>query len=324
MGAPRSRRWNPDAAPTRARTARATRPRPALASVQGTAAQGEGDPASRGGAGRGGERGREGRLDPADGDRGRGRTDAQRDSREGGRGGDAASDQPAAEPLAGAGLAALDRADRPAEVAGRLLVGQALEVAEDQGRPIRAGEAIDLLVDQEDHPVVPRRLDRAGGRRLRVPALVMPTPRIGDPQAGRGPHGDGVEPGPERVADPEGLRPQCQRQEDGLEGILDVVLVAERGPAGAPDHRPVALEQGLERRGRLPPRRSRPAHRSRSWASVSPATAPPAKAERIWRRAALSEPLGTGRAPGVIAAMSRVIHRGMTPVPSFPRKCVGA
>ena len=51
-----------------------------------------------------------------------------------GRRAESAADQSLAEPVPAAGLAALDRPDRPAEPAGGLLVGEPFEVAEDHGR----------------------------------------------------------------------------------------------------------------------------------------------------------------------------------------------
>ncbi len=50
-------------------------------------------------------------------------------------GSDAAADHPAAQVLAASGQAALDRADRPAEQARRLLVGAAFQVAKDRPEP---------------------------------------------------------------------------------------------------------------------------------------------------------------------------------------------
>ena len=58
-----------------------------------------------------------------------------------------------------------------------------------------------------------------------------------------------MEPGADRVADPERPGLAGQDEEDGLEGVLGLVLVAERGAADAPDHRPVPLDQRGE--GRL-------------------------------------------------------------------------
>ena len=55
-----------------------------------------------------------------------------------------------------------------------------------------------------------------------------------------------MEPGAERVADPERPRLADQDQEGGLEGVLGVVRVAEDAPADAQDHRPVPLDQGRE------------------------------------------------------------------------------
>ena len=58
-----------------------------------------------------------------------------------------------------------------------------------------------------------------------------------------------MEPGADRVADPERAGLAGQDEEDGLEGVLGLVLVAEGGAADPPDHRPVPLDQRGE--GRL-------------------------------------------------------------------------
>ncbi len=57
-----------------------------------------------------------------------------------------------------------------------------------------------------------------------------------------------MQPGAERAADPEPSGSAGQEQEYGLEGILRRVLVPQDAATGAPDHRPVPLDQGRERR----------------------------------------------------------------------------
>src|SRR5204863_282319 len=51
------------------------------------------------------------------------------------------------EAVAAPGEAAPDGPDGPSELAGGLVVGQAFEVAEDQGGPVLLGEAAELLVE---------------------------------------------------------------------------------------------------------------------------------------------------------------------------------
>ena len=64
----------------------------------------------------------------------------------------------------------------------------------------------------------------------------------------RDPPGDAVEPGPQHVAlaDRPGLLDQDQERR--LEGIGDVVRIVQDAPADAQHHRPVPMEDRLERR----------------------------------------------------------------------------
>ncbi len=66
------------------------------------------------------------------------------------------------------------------------------------------------------------------------------------PGTGRGPVGDLMQPGAERIPHPEPARPLHQDQERGLEGVLRVVRVGQHAPADPHDHRPVALDQDRE------------------------------------------------------------------------------
>jgi hypothetical protein len=58
--------------------------------------------------------------------------------------------QPMTQPLAAARLAALDRPDRPSQMARGLLVGNTLEVAKDHGRPETIGHPVDFFM--KNHP----------------------------------------------------------------------------------------------------------------------------------------------------------------------------
>ena len=60
--------------------------------------------------------------------------------------------------------------------------------------------------------------------------------------------GDAVEPGGERVGRSDRAGRAGEDQERRLGGILGLVVVAGDLPAGAPDHRPVPLDEGRERR----------------------------------------------------------------------------
>ena len=159
--------------------------------------------------------------------------------------GDAAAEQAVAEASAAPRQPALDRADRPAQVPRGLLVGAALEVAEDDRRAVTFGEPVDLLVQQ------PLQLDVAarGGspaRRHRRAPLEATVAGGRRPGARRGPVGDLVQPGAERIPHPEPARPLHQDQERGLEGVLGVVRVSQHAPADPQDHRPVPLHQDRE------------------------------------------------------------------------------
>src|SRR5262249_35735207 len=58
--------------------------------------------------------------------------------------------------------------------------------------------------------------------------------------------GDAVEPVADLLPRHDRGRAAGEDEEGGLEGVLGVVVVAEDPAADAPDHRPVALHQGLE------------------------------------------------------------------------------
>ena len=114
-------------------------------------------------------------------------------------------------------------------------------------------------------------------------ALLPPAP-AGDllPCTPRRPDRDPVQPVAQQVgvADRPGLA--GQDEEDGLEGVLGMLHVAQELPADAQHHRPVPADQ--RREGGLAGRASRPAmNRSRSWRSESPATEPPSKSDPICR-----------------------------------------
>src|SRR3954452_1286520 len=95
--------------------------------------------------------------------------------------------------------------------------------------------------------VISLALDGASRRLLvRTTLLMLPSGRR-RAGAGRDAAGDRVEPGPQRVAHPERAGSTPQDQEGRLEGVVGVVLIAQEGPAGAEDHRPVPLDQGGER-----------------------------------------------------------------------------
>ena len=112
----------------------------------------------------------------------------------------------------------------------------------------------DLLVDDAQHVVALGRgcgshggllRDRLAARRL----LVRPLPARLGPRPHRHPSGDAVQPGPQPAGVADRAGPLHQHQERRLEGVLDVVRVAEDPPADAQHHRAVQCHQRVE--GRL-------------------------------------------------------------------------
>ena len=189
---------------------------------------------------------------------------------------------------------ALDRADRPAQVPRRLLMGAALEVAEHHRRAVPLGQPLDLLVEE------PLQLDVATRRVSRVPAFgrVLFEATAGgrrSPGARRGPKGHLMQPGAERVAHPEPARLLHQDQEGRLERVLGVVRVGQRrrGRPAGPSAR--AARPGRRRPARRPrPGRSRTAPGAGRRSARG--SAPTLKSVRSCRRTAPSFPMATAGA----------------------------
>ena len=133
---------------------------------------------------------------------------------------------------------------------------------------------------------------------------------------GRDPQRHSVQPGRHRTPTTDRPRPDGQDQERGLEGVLDLVAIAEHGAADAEHHRPVSGQQGGEGKlGRLVVVAERAANRSRSSTSLRAAGVP------VWNRAdrylgtALDCPAITARVPrenqpGVSLLFSSVTRDG--------------
>ena len=158
--------------------------------------------------------------------------------------------QPRAEPIARPGEPAAHRSDRPAQLLRRHLVGQALEVAEDDDCPVFLRQPTDLLMDRPgciiiEHGVALRAFGRQG-RHGRPQSLVpLATHRAGTLGGGDS-HRHAVQPGRHRPAPADGMRPDRQDQECGLEGVVNVVGIGQRGAADAQDHGPVSGHEGGE------------------------------------------------------------------------------
>ena len=113
----------------------------------------------------------------------------------------------------------------------------------------------------------------------RTPSILGPAP-AGEPspRLARRPQRDAVEPVAQQLGLAERPGLAGQHEEDGLEGVLGVLVVAQELPADAQHHRPVAGHQGGERglAGLVVPPA---ANRSRSCRSESPAAEPPSKSD---------------------------------------------
>ena len=140
-----------------------------------------------------------------------------------------------------------------AEPPGRLLVGQALQVAEDDGRAVSSGKAADsssrIGASRRPRPGASGAAGSSRHARASPPGRLDAGPH-GDPP------GDPVEPRAERVAlaDRPGLADQDEERR--LEGVLRVVRVAQHAAADPQDHRPVPAQDSLE--GRLVPAAGEP------------------------------------------------------------------
>jgi len=141
-------------------------------------------------------------------------------------------------------------ADRAAEPASGLVVGQPFQVTEDDWRSERARQPGQFLVEHVPKLV----LAVVFGRSIRDDLgpiqprhlVEMPTGRAGS-RPDRDPMGNSVQPVAHEVAVADRTRAPNQDEESGLEGILDVLIVTENSSANTQDHRPVPRHQGGER-----------------------------------------------------------------------------
>ncbi len=133
----------------------------------------------------------------------------------------------------------IDCPDGTAEFPGRLGAGHPFEAAQHERRPHSLREALQLLVNRAGQ--FPVRFGRGGhvARQTGRPASGF--------QIDRSVHRDLVQPPCDGLPATESAGRLCQREERGLEGVLDVLLVAEDAATGGPDHRPVPPDQHLER-----------------------------------------------------------------------------
>ena len=145
-----------------------------------------------------------------------------------------------------------DRADRATEPASGFLVGQALQVAEDDRDPVpsrQAGQPLVELLAQIGPRFVGRRV---GGRLHGVAHLSGSPPERGGPGPCRDPSAHPVEPGAQRHVDADGPGPSEQDHEGRLERVLNIMGIVQVASADAQDHRAMALDDRLECRLRGP------------------------------------------------------------------------
>ena len=145
-------------------------------------------------------------------------------------------------------------ADGPSQALRRLVEGQTLEVAEHHRQAEGPWQAIDLpvqglgLLAVEEDPIG----RRGGGGRRGLPreARFLGPLTAAEPEACalRRAHGDAVEPLTQQVGLAQRPGLFVQDEEDGLEGVLGLVPVAEELPADAQNHRPVAGDKRGESR----------------------------------------------------------------------------
>ena len=131
---------------------------------------------------------------------------------------------------------------------------QAAEVAEDDRRPERLGQASHRLVERRQN-LGSSWVVGEDGRPIERGSTPLAAAQPLSPGAGLGgdPPTDPVEPAPERITDADRPGATGQDQEGGLEGVVGVGRV-EQGPAAdAPDQRAVPGHESFERHLRRAP-----------------------------------------------------------------------
>jgi hypothetical protein len=150
---------------------------------------------------------------------------------------EAAACQPLRQERPPSGQPAGDRPFRTAEFSGGLLAPLALQVAQDDGRPVAFGKCGQLPIKHLPQVVASRgrRLHPRGG-----PRLLRTPPGHRSPSLQGRPVGHTVQPGPEARPLVDRRRPADEDEEGGLEGVLGVVIVAQDATADPEHHRAVA------------------------------------------------------------------------------------
>jgi hypothetical protein len=161
----------------------------------------------------------------------------------------AAPGQPPAQGVPAARQPRLERPRVPAQAARRLVLREPFEVTEQQRHPLRLREPRQFLVEQAAQLAPGDVLGRVGGVYTRAGDVRRGPPTLAPGQGlARQAVGDAVQPAADRLAASDRRGLARQDQEGGLEGVLGIVGVAEDAAADAEHHRPVAADEGLERR----------------------------------------------------------------------------
>lgn len=151
------------------------------------------------------------------------------------------------------GDAAAYRADRAAELMGRLLLGRTLPVAEQDHGPVFLRQSADLLLDERVMSGLIETFVGIGrGGRIRDkpdPALFrLPPPRPIDACPGCNPSGNPVQPACDRIKLADRSTLLDQHQKSGLESVFRILKTAQDVAADPQHHGPMPRDQGLEGR----------------------------------------------------------------------------
>jgi hypothetical protein len=131
-------------------------------------------------------------------------------------------------------------------LAGGLLARGPVQVAQHQRGAVPVRQAVQLAVECVEQLAGAQVRQRVGAGPGRREALETGAPGGGSPELPRGVAGHAVEPARRRLARTNRPRVAGQPQEGRLKGVFGVRGARREPAAHAPDHRPVAAEQGGE------------------------------------------------------------------------------
>jgi hypothetical protein len=129
---------------------------------------------------------------------------------------------------------------------GRLLTALALQVAKHDRRAVVGRQTIDLLVEggEQFGRETWFGFIRSNDREI---AFDNPSADLNRPYPCGRPARYAMQPGPQRLANPERPTLVHENEKRRLEGVVRIVFVVQYPPARPQDHRPVAMEQRRER-----------------------------------------------------------------------------